>query len=114
VREDAEDIGVYMAFRIVTVPFDNERGVFPDNELNTFLLGKKVENYRVDFFQVDWRQYWSTFQLTKPLTRADGKPIGRLYGHDIQNHSNTHRRTGRCIYACQTRGLREREILGGV
>jgi len=29
-----------MAFRIVTVPFDSERGVFPDNELNTFLLDK--------------------------------------------------------------------------
>jgi len=27
-----------MAFRIVTVSFDNEMGVFPDNELKAFLL----------------------------------------------------------------------------
>jgi len=26
-----------MAFRIITVFFDNERGVFSDNELNNFL-----------------------------------------------------------------------------
>jgi len=37
-----------MAFRIITVPFDSERGVFPDNELNTFLLDKKVKTYRVE------------------------------------------------------------------
>jgi len=37
-----------MAFRIVTVSFDNERGVFPDNEPNNFLLDKKVKNYRVE------------------------------------------------------------------
>ncbi len=46
-REDA-DIGGSMAFRIITVPFDSERGVFPDNELNTFLLDKKVKTYRVE------------------------------------------------------------------
>ena len=39
-QEDAVEIGGFMAFRIVTVPFDSERGVFPDNELNTFLLDK--------------------------------------------------------------------------
>jgi len=32
-----------MAFRIITAPFDNEREVFPDNELNTILLDKKVK-----------------------------------------------------------------------
>jgi len=37
-----------MAFRIVTITLDNERGVFPDNELNNFLLDKKVKNYRVE------------------------------------------------------------------
>jgi len=34
-----------MAFRIIMVPFDNEMGVFPDNELNNFLLDKKVKSY---------------------------------------------------------------------
>ena len=37
-----------MAFRIVTVPFDSERDVFPDNELNTFLPDKKVKTYLVE------------------------------------------------------------------
>jgi len=41
-----------MAFRIITVPFDNEREVFPDNELNNFLLDKKINNYRVDFLRL--------------------------------------------------------------
>jgi len=50
-----------MAFRIVTVFFDNERGVFPDNELNNFLLDKKVNNYRVEFFIHAGMPYWSVF-----------------------------------------------------
>lgn len=50
-----------MAFRIVTVPFESERGVFPDNELNTFLLDKKVRSYRVEFFIHAGRPYWSVF-----------------------------------------------------
>ena len=36
-QEDAAYIGGSMAFRIITVPFDNDRGVFPDNGLNNFL-----------------------------------------------------------------------------
>ena len=50
-----------MAFRIVTVPFESDRGVFPDNELNTFLLDKKVRSYRVEFFIHAGRPYWSVF-----------------------------------------------------
>ncbi|CCU85025.1 hypothetical protein PHOSAC3_150025 [Mesotoga infera] len=50
-----------MAFRIITVPFDNERGVFPDNELNSFLLDKKVNNYCVEFFIHAGRPYWGVF-----------------------------------------------------
>ncbi len=50
-----------MAFRIITVPFDNEREVFPDNELNNFLLDKKVRSYRVEFFIHAGRPYWSVF-----------------------------------------------------
>jgi hypothetical protein len=50
-----------MAFRIITVPFDNAREVFPDNELNNFLLDKKVRSYRVEFFIHAGRSYWSVF-----------------------------------------------------
>ena len=50
-----------MAFRIITVFFDNERGVFPDNELNNFLLDKKVKSYRVEFFIHAGMPYWSVF-----------------------------------------------------
>ncbi|WP_367363441.1 HRDC domain-containing protein [Mesotoga sp.] len=50
-----------MAFRIITDPFDNEREVFPDNELNNFLLDKKVRSYRVEFFIHAGRPYWSVF-----------------------------------------------------
>ncbi len=50
-----------MAFRIITAPFDNDRGVFSDNELNNFLLDKKVNNYRVEFFINAGRPYWSVF-----------------------------------------------------
>ena len=34
-----------MAFRIITVSFDNEREVFPDNKLVTFLAYKKRKIY---------------------------------------------------------------------
>jgi len=50
-----------MAFRIITITFDNEREVFPDNDLNTFLLDKKVKSYRVEFFINAGRPYWSVF-----------------------------------------------------
>ncbi|MDK2944452.1 hypothetical protein Y696_00535 [Mesotoga sp. H07pep.5.4] len=50
-----------MAFRIITISFDNEREVFPDNDLNAFLLDKKVNNYRVEFFINAGRTYWSVF-----------------------------------------------------
>ena len=35
--------------------------MFPDNELNTFLLDKKVRSYRVEFFIHAGRPYWSVF-----------------------------------------------------
>ena len=41
-----------MAFRIVTIPFDNEREVFPDNELNNFLLDKKLKSYCVELLRL--------------------------------------------------------------
>jgi len=50
-----------MAFRIITVPFDREKGIFPDSELDTFLLDKKVKNYRVEFFHHAEKHYWSVF-----------------------------------------------------
>ena len=49
-----------MAFRIITISFDNEREVFPDNDLNAFLLDKKVNNYRVEFFIHVGGPYWNT------------------------------------------------------
>ena len=35
--------------------------MFSDNELNNFLLDKKVNNYRVEFFINAGRTYWSVF-----------------------------------------------------
>jgi len=48
-----------MALRIITVPFDNERGTFTDNEINNFLLYKKLKSYRVQFFSYFGKPYWS-------------------------------------------------------
>jgi superfamily II DNA helicase RecQ len=64
-----------MAFRIITGPFDSERGVFPDNELNTFLLDKKVMSYRVEFFIHDSSPYWSVFIQYEEI---DDKSVEKL------------------------------------
>ena len=64
-----------MAFRIMTVPFDSDRGVFPDNELNTFLLDKKVMSYRVEFFIHAGRPYWSVFIQYEEI---DDKSVEKL------------------------------------
>ena len=53
-------------------------------------------------------------QIYHRTPRADGKPRERIYGHDLQNNPNTHLRSGRRVYEIQTRGLRKREIPGGV
>lgn len=50
-----------MPVHILTIPFDNEREVFDDEDLTKFLLNKRVKDLRPEFFQVNGNAYWTVF-----------------------------------------------------
>ena len=50
-----------MEFRIITIPFDSARECFLEEELNSFCLNKRVNQYRIEFFKFGEKPYWSVF-----------------------------------------------------
>jgi ATP-dependent DNA helicase RecQ len=50
-----------MPVHVITLPFDPETEMFHDEELARFLLNKRVNTMRPEFFQVNGRAYWSVF-----------------------------------------------------
>jgi len=50
-----------MSFRIITIPFNQEQGMFHEEELNKFLLNKTLKQYRTEFFKSNEQAYWTVF-----------------------------------------------------
>jgi len=50
-----------MPARIFTIPFDPRQEVFADEELQQFLLNKRVTTLRPEFFQTRGKAYWCVF-----------------------------------------------------
>ena len=48
-------------FRIITIPFDSDKGIFLEDDLNKFCMNKKVKSYKTEFFVKDSIPYWSVF-----------------------------------------------------
>ncbi len=48
-------------FRIITIPFDSDRCIFLEDDLNKFCMNKKVKSYKTEFFVKDSIPYWSVF-----------------------------------------------------
>jgi hypothetical protein len=54
-------------YRIFTIPFDADKEVFGDEELNAFLTGKKVHEVKAEFFRMGTKAYWSVFVHYQPV-----------------------------------------------
>ena len=48
-------------FKIVTIPFDEGRRCFLEEELNKFCLNKTIKDYKAEFFQSSKDAYWTIF-----------------------------------------------------
>jgi len=63
-----------VAVRILTIPFDPAKQLFPDDELNRFLLSKHVKEMRAAFFQMDSRPYWTVYIEYDPVLEETREP----------------------------------------
>lgn len=50
-----------MPIRIMTIPFDPDKELFDEEELNQFLLNKRIKKMRAEFFYMDSHPYWTVF-----------------------------------------------------
>lgn len=48
-----------MNFKIITIPFDDSKELFLDDELNKFILNKKIISKKLEFFTYNSKPYWS-------------------------------------------------------
>ncbi|MDM8523253.1 HRDC domain-containing protein [Desulfococcaceae bacterium HSG8] len=72
-----------MPVHIITIPFDPDKKIFEDEELNRFLLNKRVKNMRYEFFRVDGHPYWTVLiDYEIPISKHVGKEDDSL--NDVQ------------------------------
>jgi len=50
-----------MNFRIITIPFDETKELFLEEELNKFTVNKKILNYKAEFFVKNDKAFWTIF-----------------------------------------------------
>ncbi len=50
-----------MPFKIITIPFDDEKEIFLEDSLNQFCLNKKILSRRIEFFNLNGKAYWTVF-----------------------------------------------------
>jgi superfamily II DNA helicase RecQ len=67
-----------MPFKIITIPFNREKGCFLEEELNKFCLNKTVRSYEAKFFQDGGGAYWSVFLEYEEVLEASGVDDFRL------------------------------------
>ena len=50
-----------MGFRIITIPFELNKMEFSEDELNKFIVNKKINSYKAEFFQSGGAAFWTVF-----------------------------------------------------
>ncbi len=58
-------------FRIITIPFNRTKKLFEEEVLNDFLLNKRLNYFRAEFFRDNDDAYWSVFLDYDALLDAD-------------------------------------------
>jgi len=58
-----------MNFKIITIPFDAERKIFFEEELNQFCLNKQVKKYQTEFFTENGKAFWTVFIEYEPILK---------------------------------------------
>ncbi|MBA7669022.1 hypothetical protein ES703_77148 [subsurface metagenome] len=67
-----------MAFKIITISFDNEKESFLEEELNRFFLNKRILDYYVEFFSTFNKAYRTVFIEYEQVIDKESKEAGNL------------------------------------
>ncbi|MDP2361025.1 MAG: HRDC domain-containing protein [bacterium] len=65
-----------MTVRIITIPFDRERGIFPEEELNRFCAARQVLHKRPEFFSHQGRAWWTVWLEVEEVEPGQSIPEG--------------------------------------
>lgn len=64
-----------MPFRILTIPFNPDKGAFLEEDLNRFCLNKKIKTWQAEFFTSTKKAYWTVFleyeEVLEPAKKQD-------------------------------------------
>ena len=63
-----------MAIHILTIPFNQNLGVFDDESVSRFLVNKRVKRLEPAFFTHEGRPYWSIYVEYESILTPDEKP----------------------------------------
>jgi hypothetical protein len=50
-----------MSIKVLTIPFSLGKEVFEDEDVNRFLMNKRVKELKAEFFALDGRPFWTVF-----------------------------------------------------
>jgi len=62
-----------MLFKFLTLPFDKKTETFDEEEVNNFLVNKKLNHYEVEFFLNEKNAYWTVFMAYEVILEKDHK-----------------------------------------
>jgi superfamily II DNA helicase RecQ len=60
-----------MAYKIISIPFDEEKGEFEEDKLVKFMQEVDVRSMSESFFQAGGKSYWSFFVEYSPRIKSD-------------------------------------------
>lgn len=67
-----------MQVKIITIPFNPEKRVFEDDDLNTFLGSRNVTRMQSKFFEHNGRPFWTVFMEMDNNLPAQERKTGKI------------------------------------
>lgn len=71
-----------MPFRILTIPFDTDKGIFFEEELTVFCMNRKVNLCKPEFFRCGDSAYWTVFIEYEDVVQGKVRREEHLEGTD--------------------------------
>ncbi len=68
-------------FKIITIPFDEGKECFLEDEVNKFCLNKIIKSFEAEFFQSRKGIFWTIFLECEPVLYESARSVG-LYSVD--------------------------------